>query len=103
MAVAFVLLIYGGITAAGGVLGYLHAKSNGSLIAGFTCGAALITSGGLILSGLAWGFYLGFAVNVVLIVILARRYAKTKTVMPAGMMLGILVVVAGVLFSELFQ
>jgi uncharacterized membrane protein (UPF0136 family) len=102
MAVAFLLLIYGGITTAGGVMGSFHSKTNGSLIAGFASGAALIASGILLLSGLAWGFYLGLAVNVFLIVLLGKRYAKTKGVMPAGMLLGISVVVAGVLFTELF-
>ena len=102
MAIAFVLLIYGVITAAGGVMGYVDGKSKGSLAAGSLCGGVLVAAGVLMMSGLGWGFYLGLVVNVLLIVLLGRRYAKTKAVMPAGMLLGISVVVAGVLFTELF-
>ena len=72
MAVALVLLIYGGLTTAGGVMGSFHPKINGSLIAGFASGAALIASGVLLLSGRAWGVYVGLAVNVLVFVITMR-------------------------------
>src|SRR5262245_36697123 len=103
MAIAIVLFIYGAITAAGGVMGYVEAKNAASLAAGLVCGSTLIASGILLLSGFTWASYLAFAVNVLLIVILWQRYSKTKSMMPAGMMLGISVVVAGVLFTEIFQ
>ena len=103
MAIAIVLLIYGAITAVGGVMGYVNAKSTASLIAGAASGCVLLLSGALIIAGAAWGAYLGFAVTMVLIVVFWMRYHKTRTVMPAGMMLGITVVVAAVLFTELFQ
>ena len=100
MAVALVLLIYGVIVEVGGVMGYVKAKSKASLIAGGLCGAALLLAGGLLVAGMAWGFWAGLTVNLLLIVVFGMRYAKTKAVMPAGLMLGISVVVAGILFTQ---
>ena len=101
MAIAIVLLAYGVITEVGGLMGYVHAKSKASLIAVVTCGALLLLSGGLMLVGIAWGFWLGLAVNLLLIVVFGMRYAKTQVVMPVGVMLGISVAVAGILFTEI--
>src|SRR5687767_7716936 len=100
MAIAIVLLVYGLITEVGGVMGYVKAKSKASLVAGMVCGGLLMIAGVLMLAGMAWAFWLGLAMNIVLIVVFWKRYAKTQAVMPAGVMLGISVVVAGVLFTE---
>ena len=101
MAIAIVLLVYGLITEVGGVMGYVKARSKASLLAGAVCGGLLMIAGVLMLAGMAWAFWLGFAMNMALIVIFGMRYAETQAVMPTGVMLGISVVVAGVLFTEL--
>jgi uncharacterized membrane protein (UPF0136 family) len=101
MVIAGVLFAYGLMIAAGAALGYAQAKGS-SFLAGL-CGAVLVVAGGLILQGTSWGTYLGFAVNVLLILSLGYRYAKTRAVMPVGIMLGMSAVVAGVLFTEIFQ
>ena len=103
MAIAVLLLVYGAIIVVGGGIGYFKAKSKPSLIAGAICGAALIASGAVILAGMNWGAWLGFALTLLLIVIFGRRYAKAQVAMPTGMMLGMSVVVAAALFTELFE
>ena len=101
MAIGVVLSVYGVITAVGGLLGYLKVKSWASLIAGVLCGADLLTSGTAMFAGKSWGFWAGLTVNLFLVVVFGLRYAKTKSVMPAGVMLGISVIVAGILVTEI--
>jgi uncharacterized membrane protein (UPF0136 family) len=101
MAIAILLLVYGVITAVSGVFGYIQRRSKPSLIAGVLCGALLLASGALMITGRSWGFWVGLTVNLLLIVVFGTRYAKTRAVMPAGVLLGISVVVAGVLVTEI--
>ena len=97
-----VLIAYGVLVAAGGIFGYVKSQSRPSLIAGSVSGLFLIAAGLLVLMGVAAGAYLGFAVNVLLVVLFGMRFGKTRKFMPSGMMLALSVVVAGVLVSMLF-
>ena len=100
--VEIVLIAYGVLVAAGGIFGYVKSQSRPSLIAGSVSGLFLIAAGLLVLMGVAAGAYLGFAVNVLLVVLFGMRFGKTRKFMPSGMMLALSVVVAGVLVSMLF-
>ena len=97
-----VLIAYGVLVAAGGIFGYVKSQSRPSLIAGSVSGLSLIAAGLLVLMGVAAGAYLGFAVNVLLVVLFGMRFGTTRKFMPSGTMLALSVVVAGVLVSMLF-
>ncbi len=80
-------IAYGILSIVGGVMGYKEAGSRPSLIAGVGSGALLILGGILELSGVLWGQILAAIVTAVLIVVFAVRLAKTRKLMPAGLML----------------
>jgi uncharacterized membrane protein (UPF0136 family) len=80
------IVVYALLVAAGGVFGYVKTRSKVSLISGLVSGlvlaiAAKITStfpiGGLVLAGL---------IALILVIVFAIRFAKTRAFMPAGLM-----------------
>lgn len=82
--------VFGVVTIAGGVVGFVKAQSVPSLVAGGISGALLIASAALV------GFTssrAGVAPAALLSLLLAGRfvpaYAKTRATMPAGMMSGL--------------
>jgi uncharacterized membrane protein (UPF0136 family) len=81
------LLVFALLTIAGGVLGFVKAKSRPSLIAGGLSGALLLVAGYLLGTPSARA---GLILGIVLCVALAGRFVpsflKTKKAMPAGMM-----------------
>ncbi len=81
------LFIFGALTIAGGVIGYVKAASNASLIAGGISGLLLLVSGYLVSSGKVQA---GLILGVVLSLALAGRFLpaflNTHKWMPAGMM-----------------
>jgi len=80
------LFVFGAITIAGGVIGFVKAKSRASLIAGSISGAALIAAGALVGSAnntMALG--LGFIVSLALAGRFGNAYRTTKKLMPAGL------------------
>ena len=83
---------YGVLAIVGGVLGYLKARSQPSLISGLVSGGLLIAGGIGQLQGMGWGIVLSIVVTIGLIIVFAIRFWKTRKFMPAGLML-----VAGVL------
>jgi uncharacterized membrane protein (UPF0136 family) len=93
------LLVFGVLTIAGGVMGFVKAKSRPSLIAGSVAGAALLAAGYLTGSGGRLGPVLGLIVSAALAGRFIGAYRKSKKVMPAGLMavLG----VAGVILTAL--
>lgn len=101
--IEIVLIAYGFLVAAGGILGYVKSQSRPSLIAGSVSGLFLVAAALLVVMGVAAGAYVGFTVNVMLIVLFGMRFGKTRKFMPSGMMLVLSVVVAGCLVSELFS
>lgn len=100
MAVALVLILYGIIAAAGASLGFRRVSTI-LLIAGVIGGVVLTLSGALILAGVTAGGFIGLGANLGLILIFGARYMNTRA-MPAKVLLGVSVVVAGILFTELF-
>ncbi|MEO8877310.1 MAG: TMEM14 family protein [Polyangiaceae bacterium] len=97
----FYLLVFGVITIAGGVMGFVKAKSRPSLIAGSISGAALLIAG--YLASTATTVRIGLVVGLVVSLALGGRFVgafrKSKKMMPAGLMaaLGVVGVVLTVL------
>lgn len=86
-------IAYGILAIVGGVIGYKAAGSRPSLISGIISGALLVVGGIAELAGQAWGQILVAIVSAVLVVVFAVRLAKTRRLMPAGLMLAAGVVV----------
>jgi uncharacterized membrane protein (UPF0136 family) len=85
-AVWIYLYVFGVLTIAGGVVGYVRAKSRASLIAGTIAGALLLVSGYLVGTGARGGFFLGLAVSSSLAVRFVGAFVRDRKVMPAGVM-----------------
>ena len=91
------LLVFGVLTVAGGVMGFVKAKSRPSLVAGSISGAALLVGAYLIGTGTMTrvGLFVGLVVSLALAGRFIGGFRKSKKVMPAGLMalLGIVGVV----------
>jgi uncharacterized membrane protein (UPF0136 family) len=87
LAAAIYLLVFGVLTIAGGVLGFVKAKSRASLVAGSIAGLLLLAAGGLSISGQRMGPMLGAVVSLLLAVRFGLAYRKTQKPMPALPML----------------
>jgi uncharacterized membrane protein (UPF0136 family) len=77
-----VLWIYLVLLLAGGVFGFVKAKSKVSLIMSLVFGAILA----LCALGIIPGAFSGDVVLVALIIVFAKRFQKTRKLMPAGVM-----------------
>jgi uncharacterized membrane protein (UPF0136 family) len=74
------------LTIAGGVMGFVKAKSAPSLIAGGIAGALLLVAGYLLGTNVQAGLGLAFVVCLALQGRFVPAFIKTKKAMPAGMM-----------------
>jgi uncharacterized membrane protein (UPF0136 family) len=97
-----VLIVYALIILIGGVVGFRLAGSRASLMMGFTTGLMLAVSGALVLLGNKSGAYYGLGVNMALVLVFGSRYLRTMKMVPAGLMLGASVIVAAILYAQLF-
>jgi uncharacterized membrane protein (UPF0136 family) len=84
--VTLAAVIYGILAAAGGVLGYLKARSQMSLISGLVSGLLLIGSGVAHQQGASWGQRIAIGITVALLLVFGMRFYKTGKFMPAGLM-----------------
>lgn len=82
-----VAIVYGAFAIAGGVMGYAKARSKPSLISGLFSGVLLLIGAIAQQQGNAWGWSLSLIVTLVLIVVFAIRFWKTRKFMPAGLMI----------------
>ncbi len=93
----FYFFVFGVLTVAGGVMGFVKAKSRPSLIAGGISGIALCAAGYLVSTGTnaRVGLFLGLVVSFALAGRFVGTFRKSKKIMPAGLMavLGIIGVV----------
>jgi len=95
------LFIFGALTIAGGVMGYLKAGSKESLIAGGVSGLLLLVAGYLIATAKTQpGLILGIVVSAALAYKFVPAFLATHKFMPAGMMallsvVGIVMTVVG--------
>ena len=85
---AWVVLLYGVLVAAGGVLGYVRAQSTASLVAGGVAGLVLVGAGVAMMRG-AYGA--GWWVALIVAVLLLARFGAASLngfkMMPGGLMI----------------
>ncbi|MBE9050920.1 hypothetical protein IQ243_10925 [Nostocales cyanobacterium LEGE 11386] len=83
---------YGILAIIGGIIGYIQANSQVSLLSGMVSGLLLIFAAYFQLQGQAWALTLAVLVTAILVLFFTFRLAKTRKFMPAGLMviLGIL-------------
>jgi uncharacterized membrane protein (UPF0136 family) len=80
------LYVFGVLTIAGGVVGFVKAKSRASLIAGTVAGVLLLVSGYLVGTSGRSGLFLGLTVSLTLAVRFVGVFARSRKIMPAGAM-----------------
>jgi uncharacterized membrane protein (UPF0136 family) len=92
-------IVFGLLTIAGGVVGYVKAGSVASIIAGAITGLLLLVAAFLLPEHQAWGLATALIVSLLLAGYFIRKYLHTGTVMPAGLMsvLSIIGIVAAIL------
>lgn len=79
-------LIFGLLTIAGGIIGYVKAGSTASLIAGSITGILLVVSAWLLPEQRAVGLTIALIVSILLAAQFIPKFLRTGHVMPAGMM-----------------
>lgn len=97
----YYLFVFGVLTIAGGVMGFVKAKSKASLIAGGISGLVLLACGYLVSSGpfARVGLVVGLVVSLALAGRFVGAFRKSKKFMPAGLMA--ILGVAGVVVTAL--
>jgi uncharacterized membrane protein (UPF0136 family) len=94
----WIILIYGLLVVAGGVMGFVKAKSKASLIAGVISGNLLAMASALMLTGNA---QIGWWMALVTAILLLGRFAvasmKEFKMMPNGMVIGLSIIALVVL------
>jgi uncharacterized membrane protein (UPF0136 family) len=79
-------LIFGVLTIAGGVVGYVKAGSVASIIAGSITGVLLVVAAFLLTEHRAIGLATAFIISLLLAAQFAPKFIRTGRAMPAGMM-----------------
>ena len=79
-------IIFGLLTIAGGVVGYLKAGSVASIIAGSITGVLLLVAAFVMPEHHVWGIATALIVSLFLAAYFVRKYLSTGAVMPAGVM-----------------
>ena len=83
LASGIVILVYGPLVLAGGVMAWVKAKSKPSLIAGGISGIILLGAGALVIGGRTEGAVLAAGMAVVLVLMFGVRLARGARPMPA--------------------
>ncbi|MBW4676861.1 MAG: hypothetical protein KME52_23460 [Desmonostoc geniculatum HA4340-LM1] len=92
---------YGILAIAGGIIGYIQARSQVSLLSGSISGLLLIIAAYLQLQGQTQGLILAVFVTAVLVVFFALRLAKTRKFIPAGLMTILGMLALAVMLNEI--
>jgi uncharacterized membrane protein (UPF0136 family) len=92
-------IIFGVLTIAGGIIGYVKAGSAASIIAGSVCGLLLLVGAFILPQHRTVGLVIGLIVSLLLAAQFIPKFFRTGKVMPAGAMallsvLGIIVAIA---------
>jgi uncharacterized membrane protein (UPF0136 family) len=82
-------LLYGLLNIAGGIMGYVKSKSKISLIMGCFLGTLLVLGAIAAFKGNPVGLSIATVITGVLVVVFGIRWVKTKSVIPAGLMVGV--------------
>ncbi|HEY2140039.1 MAG TPA: TMEM14 family protein [Chthoniobacterales bacterium] len=82
-------LVFGLLTIAGGIIGYVKAGSTASIIAGGISGIALIVAACLLPGNPAVGLIIAGLVSLALAGRFVPAFMRTGAVMPAGLMAGL--------------
>ncbi|MCC6353254.1 MAG: TMEM14 family protein [Verrucomicrobiae bacterium] len=82
---AIYYMVFGVLAAAGGVLGWVRAKSVASVVAGFASGALLVAGGLLAAGGNSAGDWMAGVVSALLLGRFGPAWAKGKTMPGAPM------------------
>ncbi len=80
-------IAYGILAIVGGIIGYTKVGSKISLISGSVSGLLLIISGIIQLIGINWGLIFSIVITTILVITFIIRLAKTRKMMPAGLMI----------------
>ena len=80
------LIVFGVLTVAGGVVGYVKAGSVASIIAGSITGVLLLVAAFLLPEHRAIGLATAFIISLLLAAQFAPKFIRTGRAMPAGMM-----------------
>lgn len=91
------ILIYGLVILLGGVVGYLKAKSQVSLLSGIGSGISLVVAWFICRQMPVVGLGLATLLAFVLCIVFVLRFLKTRAFMPAGLMM-VFSLAASVLF-----
>lgn len=95
---ATVLIVYGLLVFAGGLIGWLKAHSKMSLISGVLFGVGLLVCGAMAYCERCDVLNLARGITLVLLLVMVIRLLRTKKFMPAGMIsvisLGVLIYLA---------
>ncbi len=95
--IIWLILVYALLVAIGGIIGYVKAKSNQSLLSGLGSGIALAIAWYISLQNPTAGLAMAAVIALALLVVFALRFRATSKFMPAGL-LAILSLVTTVLF-----
>lgn len=98
----WLILVYALFVAIGGIIGYVKAKSNQSLISGLGSGIALAIAWYISLQNPTIGLALAAVIALALLIVFALRLRATGKFMPAGLLAGLSLVAMGVFASALF-
>lgn len=93
-------LIFGVLTIAGGIIGYVKAGSTPSIIAGSVTGVLLIVAALLLPQHRAIGLVTALVISLVLAAQFVPKFLRTGRMMPAGLMsilsvIGLVVAIVG--------
>lgn len=99
---AVATLTYGFLVFAGGIFGYLQAKSLASLIAGGVSGLILLVAGGYLWQGSMPAAFVAGAIALLLSLFFAYRFSTTGNFMPGGLMLALSFVAVVILVYGVF-
>jgi uncharacterized membrane protein (UPF0136 family) len=103
--IAWLVLIYGILIAAGGVMGYVRKDSMPSLIAGGVSGIALVGAAVAMMKG---GYSAGWWVSLIVALLLLGRFgsvaiSKGFEMMPGGLVIILSIIVIAALFANRAQ
>ncbi len=81
--------LYGILSIIGGIIGYQRAGSKVSLISGGISGLLLLIAALLQLQGQSWALIFAAIITGILVIFFVIRLAKTRKLMPAGLMVAL--------------